>query len=772
MTANPLRLTAALGLLVALPLACVPPPPPRKPPPRDEEELRPREVVEAELLRDAMDHFDRGKVFSAEHSVDRIIGSSPDHLEARILLAMIYAAEGEPRLAAEAWMRVERILVFRGKQRSFELQPTLHASVVHYMKNGRRDRSRLFLDELWRRFPTSEWSIRAQLVVAEAELAERQFARVEEACRELERMLPDKKHAALARCHELEHVARRMGEMGPEPSDASPTWIWEHPLPQGNALNDLWAGPKGDLFAVGESGTILVRRAGARVFSLVAPLTRLSLRAVSGTDDKNVYAAGVMGIIVHFDGKEWRVVRQPSPRASDLWAIHAAAPAEVVAVGEGGTVVELRDGAFHEERPVQASLRGVTSTGQGRVYAVGAGGLLLARRDGHWSSLASDSYEDLFAIWGADDEHLFAVGNRKTVVFFDGQKAKESVVGPSHFRDVWGIGHKEAYAVGTSGAIARFSGKDWKTEPSGTLVDLRGVSGSSPKEVYAVGVGGTVVERRAGRWALVSGGLAQDLVGVSAGPSLGEGYALGERGFVLKRSKQGRWSTENLPVPGRYKDLFSDGKRLVAVGEHGLMTIRDKKTWRLQTTDTPEDLLSVSGAEGTIVAVGTRATIIRIEGAAAIQDRPAVGLDLMAVQMFSRRSAVAVGRRGTVLRFDGKAWNEVDSTVLADLHGVWGVSDVDFYAVGAGGTILRFSGGRMAQMHSPSSQNLIDVWGSSAESVFAVSAEGGILRYDSGQWRIENSPSSCLRAIRGDPATGVLAVGCSGAILRWQPKSL
>jgi hypothetical protein len=754
--------------VAAIMLAACPTPPPKDPAPSQSNVVVVAEPPVEVALRDANDLLQKRELAGARSSIGRMLIGHPDHLEGRALQAMIFEALGDAREAAKSWARVERIMVYQGKQVPFDLQETLHSSALHYFKVGRLDRGRQFLDELWRRFPSSDWSVKAQLALGETEFHRARWSHVIQACTELARLRPT--HTAVGRCRDLNRAARRMLEVGPEPSADAARWDWEHPLPQGNDLHDLWVSPGGEAIAVGDAGTILARHPGGKGFTVQRSPTRWALHGIGGAAIDSLYAVGAAGIVLRFDGKQWSVARKASPERPDLWALYSTGVGHLVAVGEGGTLVELKDGAWSERRVASVGLHGVWGA-DGALYAVGDGGTLLQARDGRWVTLGSDCYEDLWSVWGLGEAGIWAVGNRRTVVHFDGSKAKESIVGRAHFRDVWGVGGK-IWAVGTSGDIATFDGKSWRSETSGTLVDLHGVAGAKAGELWAVGDGGTILQRRGKGWAFLAGGIPQRLVAVSTGPTAGSAIALGESGGLLRRIK-GHWRPEVSLPAGRYRDLWSDGQRTIVVGERGLLMIRKgQKPWQRVVTDTPEDLSSVWGWDGGAVAVGTRGTVVRLLGDRVTKDDSGTGLDLRGVWGTSARSLYAVGNRGAIIRYDGERWSEQESGTLADLHAVWGSSPRSVYAVGATGTIVTLDRGKWRPVSSPVSQTLVDVWGSLAvDRVFAVSDRGGIVQYDGTSWKTLASPTSCLSAIHGDPSTGVIAVGCHGTILRLVPPS-
>jgi hypothetical protein len=121
-----------------------------------------------------------------------------------------------------------------------------------------------------------------------------------------------------------------------------------------------------------------------------------------------------------------------------------------------------------------------------------------------------------------------------------------------------------------------------------------------------------------------------------------------------------------------------------------------------------------------------------------------------------------------VLRFNGRQWLEQRSRVLVDLNAVYG-HGAGVFVVGHGGTVLRLDRNDWKPLQPPTSQDLVDVYVPAANQAFAISRAGGVIHFDGKKWTVQNSPAACLSSVHGDPATGVLAAGCAGSILRLKP---
>ena len=721
-----------------------------------------RALTEAVVLQRAKAQLEANRHSGALEELGGLFTVAPDHLEGRVLEAMIHDRAGAKAAAIRAWERVERIVVVKGKIVPFVLKQTLLGAAEHYLRNGRSERGQLFLEELWRRFTGSEAAARGQFMVAEIALGTGRWSSVAGACDRLRRVRP--MHTLNRRCSALTHAARRLLRVGKAPGVKAPRWEWEAPTPQGNDLHGVWVAPGGQAFIVGDAGTIVEFDARGRT-SVVPPLTRWPLYGVFGRGGV-VYAVGGAGAVLVRQAGSWTLLRAPSPELPDLYGVWVDPVGVMTAVGDAGALVRREGERWLSSKVGNLPLYGVWGSAANEVFAVGDEGTFL-RFDGRgWSAIKSDAYESLRGIWGASSQQVLIAGARRTIVRFDGKRAVESVEGLTDFASIWGSPRGRAWAVGRLGSIiasgARLQGP-WRSEPSGTGNDLHAVSGASGR-VFAAGDGGTILVRRGQRWKLAAGGVKQTLVMVSARATQGETVALGERGRIVVRHR-GRWHQVEAAPAGRYHGGWSDGRRLIAVGAGGAIVSGPLDGPRSIVSPTPYDLLAAVGCGAEGLLVGERGVVVRLEGQRAVQERPPSGHTLRAVA--GCRTPLAVGDRGTLLRRQGQRWVREPTRVLEDLLAVWTAESGDeAFAVGRGGTVLHRHRGRWRALPGvPLAGDLVAVWGRSSREVYVASAHGQIMAYDGTSWTLHAAPTACLKAIDGN-ASEVIAVGCSGAVIR------
>ena len=119
------------------------------------------------------------------------------------------------------------------------------------------------------------------------------------------------------------------------------------------------------------------------------------------------------------------------------------------------------------EVPTGASLYGVWGSGPADVFAVGDGGTVLHYDGQSWESMASPTGDSLRGVWGSGPADVFAVGVGGTVLHYDGQ-SWESMASPTgaSLNGVWGSGPADVLAVGVGGTVLHYDGQSWESMAS------------------------------------------------------------------------------------------------------------------------------------------------------------------------------------------------------------------------------------------------------------------------------------------------------------------
>jgi hypothetical protein len=246
-------------------------------------------------------------------------------------------------------------------------------------------------------------------------------------------------------------------------------------------LEDAWGPNAQQLFVVGENKNFLEwrERPGEPWASVSVGDTPLSLTAIWGTtfpDGGSFAVAAGRNTITRWDGSAWRIEEGVVDPAADGYFGHldvwGSSPTDVYVVGGHGPY------HFDGEKwsPVTALL----------------------------DLMAEQSLDpELVGVWGSGPSDVFFL-HTWGIFHFDGSSFTHTpateVVGyqdknnpRDYFTAIGGLGPNRVWAVGTRGRVARFDGKQWRHELSGTSTDQTGVWGTGDR-IYVAGRGGVIVK--------------------------------------------------------------------------------------------------------------------------------------------------------------------------------------------------------------------------------------------------------------------------------------
>ena len=175
-----------------------------------------------------------------------------------------------------------------------------------------------------------------------------------------------------------------------QPVCSADSWCWRNPLPQGETLRDIW-----------------------------------------GSRADNVYAVGDTGTILHFDGKRWRgQPRRTDRNLSTVWV----GDEDVVFVGVAKPrvfdyprpkVLMLKDGGYRMlDIPIDPI--DIWGSSSADVFAVGAiwgrESATIAHFDGRkWSPMSHPAPGAVTAVWGRGPKDVFAADSEGHVLHYDGK---------------------------------------------------------------------------------------------------------------------------------------------------------------------------------------------------------------------------------------------------------------------------------------------------------------------------------------------------------------
>ncbi|MCG6910616.1 MAG: carboxypeptidase regulatory-like domain-containing protein, partial [Deltaproteobacteria bacterium] len=259
-------------------------------------------------------------------------------------------------------------------------------------------------------------------------------------------------------------------------------------------LYGVWGSGGADVFVVGEAGTILHYDGNA--WAAMDSGTGMDLSGVAGSAPGNVYAVGKGGLILHYTGAVWSML--DSGVYKDLNAVWSTSDgSSVFAVGAYGTVVHSGDGTSWAKQTTgtASALRGVWGASAANVVAVGDGGTILSYDGSTWTAASSGTSKNLTAVWGTGDgTQAYAVGENGTILHYSGGTWSPMTSGTdADLHAVWGTAWNQVYAVGQYGTLLDYDGSSWSEVDVGfkefpawnSVTDLKFKLEGSDRIIYA-----------------------------------------------------------------------------------------------------------------------------------------------------------------------------------------------------------------------------------------------------------------------------------------------
>ena len=275
--------------------------------------------------------------------------------------------------------------------------------------------------------------------------------------------------------------------------------------------------------------------------------------------------------------------------------------------------------------------------------------------DAAWTEMpdAETIPEDLSGVWISEAGNAFAVGEKGTILYYDGTNwSKVRVEGMSRsLTDVWGISESDVFAVGNDSTILHYDGSVWSRVMRGTSHLLTSVWGASRSDVFVVSLNGAILHYDGAGW---------------------------------EEMREGS--------PHIFLDIWgSSSDNLFAVGN--VILHYDGLEWTEMESNASEDLLmSVWGSSGyDIFAAGKGGTILHYDGTAWQRMESGTSDTFKAVWGTSPIEVFAMTENGAIFFYNGAVWAEMASGTPHIIEDVAKNSGDDVFAVGPGGTILKLN---------------------------------------------------------------------------------
>jgi hypothetical protein len=287
----------------------------------------------------------------------------------------------------------------------------------------------------------------------------------------------------------------------PSPVSAADAWSAMN-SGTANNLNAVWGSSCRDVFAVGDSGTIL--HYNGTTWSTMISGTSADLYGVWGSSATDVYAVGFGGIILHYNGTAWSIVTTGD--GYTLYAIWGSSAGNIFAAGQNSTILRF-NGAAWSTTPspiLETTLRGIWGSSGSNVFIVGNNGTILHFNGSIWTLMIIGAAADLYAVWGSSATDVWAVGTATSSLHYNGSTWSSGCCPVMvTYRGLWGTSASDIFMVchnflPHTGQIKHYNGSAWTTMTTPACGPLYGIWGSSGSDIFAVGDSGAILHYGSG----------------------------------------------------------------------------------------------------------------------------------------------------------------------------------------------------------------------------------------------------------------------------------
>ncbi len=216
---------------------------------------------------------------------------------------------------------------------------------------------------------------------------------------------------------------------------------------------------------------------------------------VDGFDATDVYAVGADGLVLHFDGIEWRPEDLSTER--DFHGLWCADGGSIVAVGDDVLAVKKDDLWSVQEGADLGSMHKIWGTGLDDLYTIGSHGTILHFDGSEWTKMTHPTDQLLCGIWGSGPSDVYVVSaggcsGGGDIMHYDGE-TWEIVYNARRtpLYTVWGTAADNVIAVGSDGGdFYQYDGDTWVKNDYLWDPPTNDVHGNSAYNIYAGGYEG------------------------------------------------------------------------------------------------------------------------------------------------------------------------------------------------------------------------------------------------------------------------------------------
>jgi MYXO-CTERM domain-containing protein len=270
-----------------------------------------------------------------------------------------------------------------------------------------------------------------------------------------------------------------------------------------------------------------------------------------------------------------------------------------------------------------------------------------------------------------------------------------------NLRSVWGSSDSDLWIVGDKGTIVHFDGRAWSDSNSGTTEDLTGIYGTAPNDIWVSTQQGSVLHWDGATWQVAVHMAQTTLLSIwASGPTdvwaVGIATTDGDAGLI-RRWNGAKWETTIVPNSTSVWSVTGMGPSEIWMAGSSQNSVTG---FVLRGNGSKFDAVGYAGpsCRGVWVIAPNDVWVAPYQGAMQHYDgstwmaAPTTGGPLLRVTGSSSGEVWAVGLNGVILHYQGGSWSTPSSGTTEVLWSIWSNAPSSVWAVGNSGTVLRWNG--------------------------------------------------------------------------------
>ena len=463
-------------------------------------------------------------------------------------------------------------------------------------------------------------------------------------------------------------------------------------------FSDIWVS-NNSVFAVG-SGIVNFEldKTDNSVQFLNHSNTYLDFNAVLGSSESDVFAVGKGGIIFHYNGNKW--IQQSSPTEKDLESLWKSSSNDYYTVGEDGILLVYRGVSWSEiETNLTYHLFDIDGSDKNIWIAGGMwqqSGLVIHFNGEQFSEphfLTNIPFSSIDIT-----DHAVYVSGSEMYAYTQNQWTMDDTFRKGFFssiRGIWGNSTDNIYAVGEKSSLLHFNGKIWE---KATVMDssnhLNAIWGLDSDSILAVGDNGTIIYYNGISWSLIPVQTQNDLLGVWGKDN--QFYIVGKNGSLFHFQDYALIAIDTKTTTSLNAIWGTDVNSFYIAGNNGLILRYNDLGCSEMTTPTQENLIDIWGRQKSdIYAVGQNGCILHYNGSTWKQEVQNFTSGLLNTVWGTSTATFVAGEYGKILYLSNGKWDEQTSGTTNWLSDGLALNEYDMLIAGFGGTILLYTGQRL-----------------------------------------------------------------------------